>query len=206
MHPLFQGILLGLGLSIMVGPGMFTLIQTSIHRGINAAFWLAVGILLSDASAVICCFLGAQQLFNNPQSYTYVGIIGGLILTGIGIYTFRHKVHFDENNQLIQVRVAGPPMYVLKGFILNFVNPFMWIFWFATLALVTTNFSEKHDTLVFLIGTLTAVFSSDLCKVFIAGKLKKYLTPKILMRVNHLIGLTLIACGIILIVRVFIRF
>lgn len=80
MHPLLQGILLGLTISVMPGAPLFTLLQTSIHRGLKSGFFLATGIFLSDVTVVYFTFLGALQFINQKNNYMIAGIIGGFIL------------------------------------------------------------------------------------------------------------------------------
>ena len=73
MHPLLQGIILGLTLSALLGPAIFTLLQTSIHRGVKSGVFLAFGIFLSDVSVVYLALLGALQLINQKDNYMIVG-------------------------------------------------------------------------------------------------------------------------------------
>jgi len=204
MHPLLQGIILGLTLSALLGPALFTLLQTSIHRGVKSATVLAFGIFLSDVFVVYLAFMGALQLINQRNNYILAGIVGGLILIGFGLYTFYHKIHIDENNKAIEVRVAGPLTYILKGFFLNIMNPFVWFFWISAMVGVSSTYGDdKHGIMMFFIGTLATVFVSDVLKVFIASKIKAHLNANILVRVNHFVGILLDGFGIFLIIRVF---
>ncbi len=207
MHPLLQGIILGLTLSALLGPALFTLLQTSIHRGLKSGIILAFGIFLSDVSVVYLALLGALQLINQKNNYMIAGLVGGLILIGFGIYTFLHKIHIDENNKAIEVRVAGPLTYVLKGYFLNIMNPFVWFFWISAVVGVSSTYGDdKHGIILFFIGTLSTVFGSDVLKVFIANRIKEKLKANILVRVNHFVGLLLIVFGVFLIIRVFFNF
>lgn len=207
MHPLIQGVILGLTLSALLGPALFTLLQTSIHRGLKSGIFLAFGIFLSDISVVYLAFLGALQLINQKNNYMIAGIIGGSILIGFGIYTFLHKIHIDGNNKSIEVRVPGPITYILKGYFLNIMNPFVWFFWISAMVGVSSSFGDdKHGIVLFFIGTLATVFGSDVLKVFIAHRIKDHLNVKILVRVNHFVGLLLIVFGVFLIIRVFFHF
>ena len=61
MHPFWEGMILGLTLAIMLGPAMFSLIQTSIHRGLYRGILLAGGIFLSDFTLVLLCYLGDRK-------------------------------------------------------------------------------------------------------------------------------------------------
>lgn len=191
----------------MPGPPLFTLLQTSIHRGLKSAFFLATGIFLSDVTVVYLTFLGALQFINQKHNYMIAGIIGGSILIGFGIYTFYHKVQIDENNLPVEVRVAGPTTYMLKGFFLNILNPFVWILWISAMVGVSSGFGDnKHGVALFFIGTLAAIYSSDVFKVIIANKIKQRLKANLVSRINHLVGLILVVFGIFLIVSVFFRF
>lgn len=206
MHPFLQGTILGLTLSVLLGPALFTLLQTSIHRGLKSGLFLAGGIFLSDLSVVYLAFLGALQLINQKNTYVIAGVIGGLILIGFGIYTFRRKVHIDENNNLIEIKVPGPITYVLKGYFLNIMNPFVWFFWISAMVGVSANYGDdKHGVMIFFAGTLAAILGSDIFKVFLANKLKQYLKPQMLIRVNHIVGILLVVFGVFLIIRVFIQ-
>ena len=205
MHPLIQGAILGLTLSALLGPALFTLLQTSIHRGIKSAIFLAFGIFLSDICVVYLALMGALQLINQKNNYIIVGIIGGTILIGFGLYTFYHKIHIDENNKVIEVRVPGPLTYILKGYFLNIMNPFVWFFWISAMVGVSATFDDKHEVMIFFIGTLSTIFFSDILKAFIANKIKAHLNTNILVRVNHAVGILLVIFGIFLIVRVFFR-
>jgi threonine/homoserine/homoserine lactone efflux protein len=207
MHPFLQGLLLGFTLSVLLGPALFTLLQTSIHRGLKSGLFLAGGIFLSDLSVVYLAFLGALQLINQKNNYLIAGIIGGLILIGFGMYTFYRKVHIDENNNGVEVKVPGPITYILKGYFLNIMNPFVWFFWISAMVGVSANYGDdKHGVIIFFTGTLFAILSSDVFKVFLANKLKQYLKPRMLIRVNHIVGILLMGFGIFLIIRVILKF
>jgi threonine/homoserine/homoserine lactone efflux protein len=207
MHPLLQGILFGFTISVLPGAPLFTLLQTSIHRGFKSGVALAAGIFASDAVVVYLAFLGALQFINQKNNYIIAGVIGGAILIGFGIYTFYHKVHIDENNMPVEVRVAGPLTYILKGFFLNIMNPFVWILWISAMVGVSSGFGDNKDGMaLFFIGTLATIFSSDMLKVFIADRIKQKLKASLIVWINHLVGLLLVILGIFLTISVFFRF
>ena len=207
MHPLFEGMILGMTLAVMLGPAMFTLIQTSIHRGMYRGVLLAAGIFLSDLALVFLCFMGAVQVIGNDRNYLMFGIIGGSILVVFGIVTFMRKINVTADNTLIDVKMPGPLTYIFKGFFLNFANPFVWIFWVSVMVTVTTSHSaDQKATMAFFVGTLFTIFFTDIVKVIVASRLKRYLQPKVLIKVNHAVGILLVAFGIYLVVRTFINF
>ena len=208
IHPLFEGIFIGLTMAVMLGPALFALLQTSILRGTRAGVILASGIFLSDLVVVVCSYLGAAQLLNQGKKSLVVGLIGGTILIIFGIVTFTKKVQInDSNNLLEQKRVPGPLTYLIKGFFLNFANPFVWFFWFTVMMGISGTYGSEFSAVsAFFGGVLITIYSTDVLKVFIASRIKKYLTIKILNLVNYIVGILLVVFGIILIIRSTITF
>lgn len=207
MHPLLEGMILGFTLAIMLGPAMFSLIQTSIHRGMYRGILLAGGIFLSDLSLVVLCYLGAVQVIGNDRNYLMFGIIGGLILVAFGVVTFLRKVHVTDDNNLIDVKMPGPLTYIFKGFFLNFANPFVWLFWVSVMVTVSSGYgTDSWSIKTFFAGSLLTIFSTDILKVIIASKLKRYLKPRLLIMVNHAVGIMLVIFGIYLLVKTIIHF
>ncbi|KAF0204410.1 MAG: lysine exporter protein [Bacteroidetes bacterium] len=207
MHPFLEGIILGFTLAIMLGPAMFSLIQTSIHRGMNRGMMLAGGIFLSDLALVMLCYLGAVQVFGTERNYLMFGIIGGIILVVFGVVTFLRKVHVSEDNTLLEVKQPGILTYIFKGFFLNFANPFVWIFWVSVMVTVSASHgADTKSTLAFFAGTLFTIFTTDVAKVIVASRLKRYLRPKVLIMVNHAVGILLVIFGIYLVIRTFMNF
>lgn len=207
MNPLIEGMILGLTLAVMLGPALFTLIQTSIHRGLYRATILAAGIFLSDVTLVWFCYLGAAQIFGNARNGLLFGIVGGAILIAFGIVTYLRKVYVESDEMLDNVKKPGLLTYIFKGFFLNFANPFVWLFWMSVMVTVTANYgAESLDVKLFFAGSLLTVFSTDLLKVFVANQLKKYLKARYLIAINHAVGILLVIFGLFLLVRTFLRF
>lgn len=207
MNPLFEGMILGLTLAIMLGPAMFTLIQTSIHRGLYRGTILAFGIFLSDVALVWFCYLGAAQIFGDSRNGLLFGIVGGMILIAFGIVTYLRKVHISADELMENVKKPGPLTYVFKGFFLNFANPFVWLFWVSVMVTVSASYgAETFSVKLFFAGSLLTIFTTDLIKVFIANQLKKYMKPKYLIALNHSVGILLVVFGIFLVIRTFINF
>lgn len=207
MHPLIEGMILGLTLAIMLGPALFTLIQTSIHRGLYRGTVLAFGIFLSDLALVYLCYLGVAQIFGDARNGLFFGIVGGIILITFGIVTYLRKVHISADELIENVKKPGPVTYIFKGFFLNFANPFVWLFWISVMVTVSANYGAgTFSTKLFFAGSLLTIFTTDLIKVFVANQLKRYLKPKFLIALNHSVGILLVIFGIFLVVRTFINF
>ena len=208
--PIWEGIVLGLTLAFLFGfgPALFALIQTSIHRGLWSGFQLAFGIFLSDATLVTLCLLGALQIINEtPENKLAFGIITGIILIIFGVFTFTRKVSIKEDDDDEDNGKPNPVTFILKGFFLNFTNPFVWLFWILWVTTITANYEGETDAVVILFTTtLLVILATDMLKVFGAYKIKHYITPRFIQWVNWIAGVGLCVFGIFMLVRAFIVF
>lgn len=204
---LIQGIILGITLAFLIGPSFISLVQTSIHRGFYSGMQFAIGIVLSDLTLIALSYLGALQILQNQRNELLVGIIGGIILIGFGAVTFTRKYVMPAPVS-IGVRVSGRGVlkYIMKGFFMNIFNPFLLLFWIGVMGLITPKYGiPSKELLVFFSGTLAAVFLTDLFKVFIAHRIKRYLNARVLTIINRIVGVCLILFGIGLIIRVYLH-
>ena len=205
MHPLLEGMLLGLTLALFFGfgPVFFALIQTGIHRGFTKGFFLAVGAFFNDLTVVTLSIIGAHAIMNTMHKHQLLGVIGGIVLMIFGIAALRHKIDIAEGeDENIKLNEPHALMFLLKGYLLNIANPFVWLFWPTVVLGVAAPFvTNTHDMILFFAGTLVVIFSSDVAKVFLASKIKNYITDKFLRLINNIAGVVIFVFGIVLIIR-----
>ena len=92
-------------------------------------------------------------------------------------------------------------MFLGKGFALNILNPFVWIFWFSSVAIVAGNMGgNKLSTLVFFGVILGTTLTLELLKAWSAARLKRFLNPKRTVLMNRLAGVLLMLCGVYFII------
>jgi len=204
MSIFLEGTLLGLSLAFLFGfgPAFFALIQTGLYRGFFAGVLLACGIILNDLLVVTISILGATSILGGIENFALIGIIGGILLLIFGIFTYQKKTEIDGNENNSQIKAPHPIIYIVKGFLLNAVNPFVWIFWIGVVVGVTARF--KADTVkltLFFAGTLSVVWLVDIVKTFAASKLKNIVNDKFLILVNKIAGLGISGFGIYLIIK-----
>lgn len=194
---LVEGVSMGLLLSAMVGPVFFTLIQSSLENGFRYAVVLALGILLSDFIYVVITYFGISLLSQFPNFEFYLAIGGGCVLIGFGISSFFKKIKDRPST-------GGLPLYhvkkrtgFIKGFSINGINPFVLLFWISVAGLVTIKDEfDKVDVAVYYGGILVTVFSVDVLKAYVAKRLKKFVTPRVMLGLNRLVGLALVGFGL----------
>ena len=199
-----EGTALGFSLAFLFGfgPAFFALIQTGIYRGFIPAFLLAFGILLNDAAIISLTVLGSTEILSKIDNYEIIGIVGGIIIIVFGVVTYRRSGEFESNEDDLELSQPKYIVYITKGFLLNLVNPFVWIFWLGIVVGITARFSANAtNVFIFFTGTLSIVFLTDIFKGFMAARLKRYLTDKFLIVINKIAGIALVGFGIFLIIK-----
>ncbi|MDP4282491.1 MAG: LysE family transporter [Bacteroidota bacterium] len=206
IHPLFEGIILGITISITLGPALIALLQTSIKHGTRRGIALALGIFTSDLTIVIGCFFGASTIITNPTTHMIFGIFGGIILIGFGLFNLTRKMETHEQVEVInEIRVKKPALYryYAKGFLLNISNPFLWGFWLTSaLAITSTYHGNRIFVLLFFSGTLGTVLLTDIIKVILAKKIKVTSNPSLKLWVNRIVGLVFFFFGLFVLICV----
>ncbi|MBT5403838.1 MAG: LysE family transporter, partial [Crocinitomicaceae bacterium] len=57
-----SGVLLGLFLSMLIGPVFFVLLETSIRRGMRDAIFIDIGVLLADVLYLFLAYFSAERI------------------------------------------------------------------------------------------------------------------------------------------------
>ena len=99
LEAVLSGISLGLVLALLVGPVFFMLIDTSINLG----------------------FMKSYQ--------TEIGIAGGILLVIFGLVNIFKKPHLKSTDIDLPDNSKSPLVDIVKGFMMNALNPFVLIFW-----------------------------------------------------------------------------
>jgi amino acid exporter len=197
LEAIVSGLTLGFILSFLVGPVFFLLIDTSIKKGFQKAIWLAAGVLLSDAFYIIITYFSSTAT-GVMHTYRYeIGWAGGLLLIVFGIVTILKKPHIKSSELDLAVNGSSNWMEVLKGFLMNFLNPFVLVFWLGVSGSVSggKSFTYMH-TVIFFTAVLCTVFVTDILKAWSASRLRAFLKPNLLLWVNRVSGTGLFLFGV----------
>lgn len=202
-----QGILLGLSLSFMVGPLLFSLLQAALSGGMRAGLSTALGTWISDLFYVGAIFYGLKQmttLSNFPDFKFWAGLAGGLILILFGLGSFwSRKSAFRMKADGDAMSVKGLRYWFFRGFLLNTINPFTVFFWLGLAGgYILPNAWSSGALLLFFAGMFGALVATDFLKVYLAKKISRLLTERHVSLVKQFMGFLLVVFGGVLIVRV----
>jgi len=203
---LFQGVQIGLGLALLVGPLIILLIQISLEEGTLSSLVAAMGIWFSDLLYVLATYFGLGQLqsfIDHPSFEEIVGTVGGviLLLTGLAMW-YKRPPRFGRE---VHIRPARLGRSFLRGFVINTFNPFPVFFWSAvSVGIVFEDRLNNTETIALYGGILGMVVLTDTLKVLAARKLRQKLTPKAARIAQRVGAFALMVFGLVLFVRVWI--
>lgn len=202
---LLAGIASGLGLSFMVGPIFFYIIETSIIKGIKHALFVDLGVLISDILVILLCITFVDSITDFIKEYKQAMLLTtGIIFTCFGTAYLFKKVEMKSAKEIKGVEGSGFVFDIIKGFLLNIINPGLIIYWLfmVVIALGKAEGSPNATVNVILFFTflLATYFSIDILKIMGAGYLRKFIRPSIIKRLNLVTGLIFLSVGLYLIV------
>lgn len=196
---IINGLITGLLMVIFVGPVFFTLLQAAFQFGFKSGWAVAWGIVISDVACVILCEIGFQAFFQNTQNQYYIGLAGGFLLCGMGLnYLFNPKLAIKTDINLTPMDYIG---FFTKGFLVNFVNPFVFVVWIAVIKQASDQGYKGAHLYIFLLAALTGIFFTDTLKAYFANRIKHWLTLSRYNIICKIVGILLCIFGIVLWIR-----
>ncbi len=185
--------LLGLSTLLFIGPVFFYLLKSSLEVGFKAGFAIALGIIIGDVIYVILALQGLGGFLQKGENAKWMAMAGGLLLIGMGLKyllkpSIKTKVSKKTSSRSLWI-------YLLNGFLINFVNPFVFGVWILFLTINQTKFDSQASVVVSLSVTLAIIFLTDLLKAIFANKLKKFMSVTRLKVVYQIFGIIMLLFG-----------
>lgn len=196
---------LGFFLSFMVGPVFFILLQTGALKGFRAAVSFDCGVLVADILFILLAYFTSFQLLENLSNQPGLYVFGGVILLTYGLVTF-FKV--EKKKELTvdskKINKADFLSLFIKGFLLNFINIGVLVFWVGIIIIVGPSLDNEPKRVFVFFGTvLLSYFITDIFKILLAKQLKRKLTAARVCLIKRVIGIILVICGLVLVVKGF---
>lgn len=194
---------LGFLLAFMVGPVFFVLLETAATKGFRAGLALDLGVVLADILFLVIAYFSSFQLLENLSNQPGLYVFGGVILLVYGITTF-FRSDFKAKEPRIVTKGSDYLGLFVKGFLLNFINIGVLVFWLGVIIIVGPSLDNQPDRIItFFSAMLGAYLTTDILKILLAKQLRKKLTRDRIGLVKRILGVILIICGMVLIVKGF---
>lgn len=195
---------LGFLLSFMIGPVFFVLLETSALKGFRAALSFNIGVIVADILFILAAYFSSYQLLENLSNQPGLYVFGGVILFVYGITTFFKQGVKTELDGPIKVTKGDYLELLIKGFLLNFINIGVLVFWLGVIIIVGPSLDNEPGRIRVFFGTMLAsYFVTDLFKILLAKQLKRKLTYNRIRLVKKIVGIILVICGVVLIIKGF---
>ncbi|MDC1370755.1 LysE family translocator [Flavobacteriales bacterium] len=197
---ILTGLFLGLTTLLFIGPVFFYLLKTSIEYGVKPGVSVAFGIIIGDIICVLLAIFGFGSFFEQPEVQKAFAGIGGLLLLFYGLkYIIKPTVSFSKNDK---IKAESLVKYFLNGFLINFVNPFVFAVWFGFYTLSSSKYTNESVVIICLVTALVAIFVTDILKVIFANKLSYFINPANLKLAFKIFGVIMIVFSL----RLFLEF
>ena len=197
---------LGFFLSFMIGPVFFVLLETSALKGFRAALAFDIGVILADVLFIFAAYFSSFQLLENLSNQPGLYVFGGAILMVYGITTVIKKEPKKPNlpEGATENLIKGYLGLFIKGFLLNFINIGVLVFWLGIIIIVGPSLENDSSRIfTFFASMILSYFITDLFKIFLAKRLKRKLTKKRIRFIKKFIGIVLVIFGLVLITKGF---
>jgi threonine/homoserine/homoserine lactone efflux protein len=205
MSDFFPAIPIGILLSFTIGPVFFTILETSISKGIKAAIFVDIGVAISDVVFFTIAYLSTNSLLSSIKENPSWYLLGGVLLFFYaGISLIKTKQEKDTTTTLSSDKKESPNLFslALKGFLLNIINFSVLFFWVGVIIVFGPKFEmSEYKIIVFFSLILSTYLLVDLCKIYLARQLKSKLTKKVIKKIKLGVNFFILICGVFLIAR-----
>jgi len=201
IQDILTAIPLGIFLSFLIGPVFFVLLETSAVKGFRAALVFDLGVVFADIVFILIAYFSSYKLIESLKNDPAIFIFGGILMLTYGIISFvklrklKNEVSEEEIEFVFQKK--NYRALFIKGFLLNFINVGVLLFWFLILITVGPKLELETSRMITFFGTLIITYLIvDMGKMLLAKQLKHKMTPKNILNIKKIISVLLIVFGI----------
>ena len=201
IQDILTAIPLGIFLSFLIGPVFFVLLETSAVKGFRAALVFDLGVVFADIVFILIAYFSSYKLIESLKNDPSIFIFGGILMLTYGIISFiklkKLKNEVSEEEIEIVFQKKDYRALFIKGFLLNFINVGVLLFWFLILITVGPKLELETSRMITFFGTLILTYLIvDMGKMLLAKQLKHKMTPKNILNIKKIISVLLIVFGI----------
>jgi threonine/homoserine/homoserine lactone efflux protein len=207
MSDFLPAIPIGILLSFTIGPVFFTVLETSITKGIKAAIFVDIGVVLSDIVFFVIAFYSTNSLLNsikeNTGSWYFLGGVLLVAYAGVSLIKIIQEKNSPENKEGAQIE-SSPNLLkmVVKGFLLNIINVVVLFYWVGIILYFGPQLEMDESRIyLFFLVIITTYFTIDLGKIYLAQQLKKKLTDFVIKTIKIVVNSFIVVCGLFLIFK-----
>jgi threonine/homoserine/homoserine lactone efflux protein len=183
-------------MSVLLGVIFFLLIQTGIKHHPKKAFTIAAGVITGDIIFIVFAILFTEFIADFLKIHERkASLLGGIVFLIMGLTTFlQSRKNFDDKLDISWSKNARA--FYLKPFIINLLNPANAAWWLGLYSIPPAIYYHLNQKIIFALGAVITVYFTEVGVAYAASGLKKYITEKILKRIDWIVAIALIFLAI----------
>ena len=207
MSEFLPAIPIGIVLAFTIGPVFFTVLETSISKGIKAAIFVDIGVVLSDVLFFVIAFFSTNSLLKsieeNTDSWYFLGGVLLVAYAGVSLIKIIQEKNSPENKKGALIENSPNLLkMVLKGFLLNIINVVVLFYWVGIILYFGPQLEMNESKIyLFFIIIISTYFTIDLGKIYLAQQLKKRLTDIVIKTIKIIVNSFIVICGLFLVFK-----
>jgi threonine/homoserine/homoserine lactone efflux protein len=201
---LLKGIILGLTVSMPLGPIGIIMINRTIKRGMLSGFFSGLGMASADTLLAILAGIGFTVIvsFINKEMFI-ISLIAGVIIIGVGLKVFLSNPVKDMRNREMANKSLWRDFYSV--FVLSISNPYTIFIFVAFFSGVHINGNVKPELVPFFLipGVFVGAISWWFFLSYFVSRFKKKIRLRLIVRINKVAGIVVIVIGVVVLLSVF---
>jgi len=201
---LLKGIILGLTVSMPLGPIGIILINRTIKRSMLSGFFSGLGMATADTLLAFLAGIGFTVIvsFINKERYI-ISVIAGLIILGVGLKVYLSNPVRDIRNREKSEKSLWRDYYSV--FVLSISNPYTIFIFVAFFSGVHVNGNVRPELVPFFLipGVLVGTISWWFFLSYFVSRFKKNIRLRLIVRINKVAGIVIMVIGVIVLLSVF---
>jgi threonine/homoserine/homoserine lactone efflux protein len=200
---LLKGIVLGLAISMPLGPIGIILVNRTIKRGFLSGFFSGLGLATADTILAILAGVGFSVIISFIKEQRFIiSIIAGIIIIGIGLKVFLSNPVKDFRNREKANKSLWRDYYSL--FVVSISNPYTIFIFVAFFSGIHINSKISPELVPFFLvpGIFLGAVSWWFLLSYFVSRFKKKIRLRSIVKVNKIAGITIMVIGIIVLLSV----
>ncbi len=200
---LLKGIVLGLAISMPLGPIGIILVNRTIKRGFLSGFFSGLGLATADTILAVLAGVGFSVIISFIKEQRFIiSIIAGIIIIGIGLKVFLSNPVKDFRNREKANKSLWRDYYSL--FMVSVSNPYTIFIFVAFFSGIHINSRISPELVPFFLipGIFLGAVSWWFILSYFVSRFKNKIRLRSIVKVNKIAGLTIMVIGIIVLLSV----
>jgi threonine/homoserine/homoserine lactone efflux protein len=201
---ILKGAIIGLTVSMPLGPSGIILVNRTIKRGMLSGFFSGMGLATADTILAVIAGLGFSIIITFFQDEKFlISFIAGIIIIGVG-----YKVLSSNPVKEFRRKEKGRKTLFrdfMSVLMLSLSNPLTVFVFVAFFSGVNVNHAVKPHIVPFLLvpGVFIGTLSWWICLSYFVNRFKKKIRLRSIVRVNQVAGIAIMMIGAVVLIGVF---